>query len=788
MKNNNSSEVTKKKKTIRKSGIKKYIIFLLHIMFLVVLVTGVANMMRSPNFTKGFLWANAKNYEDSEVFVFDFMEETDLLFDFIFLKNIFETDGIFDEGKSLFVIEKNQGMSEEYTVADVMDLSKNLGIFFDDNFQIRFSESARQNRTFLERDMDKKYLVSWKSYGNTFFDEVVPVNMSISELVTESMEYLGRYYLVKKHTDLHQSNLRYRMTFGERIDTNDESFVYDKLKEFGRYAAVNSEYPVIETNLPEIPDNLKYLADATAEITGTSYQVLIAIDTTYPVQDVFSKNSQNYTVDREQYSKGMYLLICGFLGMLTTFGFLVCLCGTVLGNKSAMDIVMMDKLGIEIIFMLTFLLSTLLQYLGRNTLDKMFELLFFGISRMQAKAIVTGIIAYLCMLIMIFSFVRSLKAGVLYENSLLKRLIDGFGIFKKGEKYTWGAARNYLIFCTLNLGLAFLASRIYYTTESLAERSLFVLCIFFIVAVNVIFFNRVYQNVQQRERISELVHQMSEGDLNFLIDVENFSGREAEMAKNLNNIRQGLQKSISEQVRSERMKADLITNVSHDLRTPLTNIVSYIGLIRKENPTQPKILEHIQTIENSAQRLKNLTDDLLEASRAASGSIKLEIGDIDIVSLVKQTNGEFEEKYEERKLEIVSDLPKESLIIRADGRRLWRVLENLYNNAYKYALAGSRIYVNMVKKEDQVVFTIKNISQAALNIKPEELTERFVRGDVSRSTAGHGLGLSIARSLTELQNGKFDISIDGDLFKATLIFPLSMDLDVQKGLGIDKAK
>ncbi len=319
----------------------------------------------------------------------------------------------------------------------------------------------------------------------------------------------------------------------------------------------------------------------------------------------------------------------------------------------------------------------------------------------------------------------------------------------------------------------FFAAYLYYTRVGLIERIIAIIMVLFILTLDVILYNRIYRNMVQREKISEIVCQMSEGDTAFYLDVQDFTGKEAEMASNLNNIGQGLKKAISEQVKSERMKADLITNVSHDLKTPLTNIVSYIGLIRKENPTQPKILEHIQTIENSAQRLKNLTDDLLEASRAASGTIKLEIGDIDIVSLVKQTNGEFEEKYEERKLEIVSDLPKENLIIQADGRRLWRVLENLYNNAYKYALAESRVYVSMVKKEEQVIFTIKNISQAALNIKPEELTERFVRGDVSRSTAGHGLGLSIARSLTELQNGKFEISIDGDLFKATLIFPLS---------------
>ncbi len=770
MKNNREKEITK---TTSYFEFKKILIFLLHLAFLAVLITGVVNIMRSPNFSKGISWLNAKNYEDSELFVSEFEEETDLLFDFFFLKNIFETDGVFDEGKSLFVIEKNQGMSEEYTVADVIDISKDLGIYFGNDFQVLVSESAGQNHFTAERDLNRKYLVSWKSYGDAFFEEESQINMSVMELVSESMRYLGRYYFAKERTDIQKSNLRYRMTFGERIDTNDESFVYDKLTEYGRYAAINSEYPIIETNLPDIPDNLKYLSDRTSKIMDSSYQVLIAIDTNYPKEDFFSENSRNYVADREKYFHGVLLLISGFFGMLITFGLMVLYSGRVQRKNGNTGILKTDQFGVEMNVLIAVLASILLQYLYQNSLDKIFGVIFFGKSLLQSKAIAAGVIGYICALAVVFSIVRSVKSGVLYQYSFLKKLVDGFGIYKKGEKYTQGILRNFILFCIINLCFAFFAAYLYYTRVGLIERIIAIIMVLFILTLDVILYNRIYRNMVQREKISEIVCQMSEGDTAFYLDVQDFTGKEAEMASNLNNIGQGLKKAISEQVKSERMKADLITNVSHDLKTPLTNIVSYIGLIRKENPTQPKILEHIQTIENSAQRLKNLTDDLLEASRAASGTIKLEIGDIDIVSLVKQTNGEFEEKYEERKLEIVSDLPKENLIIQADGRRLWRVLENLYNNAYKYALAESRVYVSMVKKEEQVIFTIKNISQAALNIKPEELTERFVRGDVSRSTAGHGLGLSIARSLTELQNGKFEISIDGDLFKATLIFPLS---------------
>ena len=165
-----------------------------------------------------------------------------------------------------------------------------------------------------------------------------------------------------------------------------------------------------------------------------------------------------------------------------------------------------------------------------------------------------------------------------------------------------------------------------------------------------------------------------------------------------------------------------------------------------------------------------MTEDLVEASKASSGNLKLEVTDIDLVELVQQTNGEFEERFDQRHLKIISDFPDGMIIIKADGRRLWRVLENLYTNAFKYAQEGSRVYVDVASVDGKAIFTMKNISEKPLNISPDELTERFVRGDVARTTEGSGLGLSIARSLTQLQNGEFVITIDGDLFKAQVIF------------------
>ena len=262
------------------------------------------------------------------------------------------------------------------------------------------------------------------------------------------------------------------------------------------------------------------------------------------------------------------------------------------------------------------------------------------------------------------------------------------------------------------------------------------------------------------------------GEPGYQIGTKHMTGIFKEQGEQINHISDGMTHAIEERMKSERFKTELITNVSHDIKTPLTSIINYVDLIKRQHIEDPTVQKYLEVLDQKSQRLKTLTEDLVEASRASSGNIKLEITNIDFVELVQQTTGEFEEKYAIRHLEIVNTLPNEVIMIEADGRRLWRVLENLYNNAFKYALEGTRVYVTIEDHGADVVFTIKNVSANPLNISPDELTERFVRGDVSRTTEGSGLGLSIAKDLTTLQGGKFELIIDGDLFKAQITFPI----------------
>ena len=249
-------------------------------------------------------------------------------------------------------------------------------------------------------------------------------------------------------------------------------------------------------------------------------------------------------------------------------------------------------------------------------------------------------------------------------------------------------------------------------------------------------------------------------------------GDNKHLSEAVNSIGEGLKTAVETSMKDERLKADLITNVSHDIKTPLTSIINYVNLLKRENIETQPVKGYIDILENKSQRLKQLTEDLLEASKISSGNITLHMEKINLVELIYQAIGEFSEKFEEKNLSIVDNITQEAVYIEADSRRIWRVIENLFNNIYKYALVGTRVYLDLIQYplERRLVLSIKNISSQPLNIKAEELTERFIRGDVSRNTEGSGLGLSIAKNLIELQHGKFQIYLDGDLFKITLEF------------------
>lgn len=261
------------------------------------------------------------------------------------------------------------------------------------------------------------------------------------------------------------------------------------------------------------------------------------------------------------------------------------------------------------------------------------------------------------------------------------------------------------------------------------------------------------------------------GNLNHQIDTHRMPMDLKSHAEDLNNISSGMQEAVNEQMKSERFKAELITNVSHDLKTPLTSIINYVDLLKSTQQTDPKAEEYIEVLDRKAQRLKKLTEDLVEASKASTGTLNVNREKIGMTQLIDQALGEYQEKLESRQLSVITALPEDETYVYADGRHLWRVIDNLLSNCCKYAMGGTRVYLELQRGKGQVVLSVKNISREPLNVPAERLMERFVRGEESRSTEGSGLGLSIARSLTELQGGSFDLAVDGDLFKAIVTMP-----------------
>ena len=367
-------------------------------------------------------------------------------------------------------------------------------------------------------------------------------------------------------------------------------------------------------------------------------------------------------------------------------------------------------------------------------------------------------------LLFYLSIVRLMKAERLWQNSIacwLKAGIEKTMINRKVTTWTIGI---YLLHLFLCFGLSIGAFR--YKS---------ILCLLGLWQLCGLEGYLLLRQSLEKYRIMEGVKRIKEGALDAKIEIEELHGENRRLAEDINNIGAGLEHAVEESTKNERMKADLITNVSHDIKTPLTSIINYVNLLKRENIENERAEGYIRILDEKAERLKQLTEDLVEASKVSSGNIKLDMQTIDLVEMVYQTAGEFDEKFERKLLTIVTKLPNMPVYICADGRQLYRVIENLYNNVAKYALENTRVYVEVSVKEKQVIFSIKNVSEKALaveNSQAGDLTERFTRGDVSRSTEGSGLGLSIAKNLTYLMGGQFDIQVDGDLFKAILMFHL----------------
>ena len=385
------------------------------------------------------------------------------------------------------------------------------------------------------------------------------------------------------------------------------------------------------------------------------------------------------------------------------------------------------------------------------------------------------------------SVAKGYKAGRPYFRSTL--LAKLFIAWHKGNKKLFGALRRIYLAKLTSLSKKVRWFAFFYLAVN-AVLSLFTferigVALFLLVSFNVICLILVWRYVISLDKIITAAQKSHDGEPAQLLDTQNMPQPLRSLAENFTAAQESKAAAIEEALKGERMKTELITNVSHDLKTPLTSIISYVDLLEKCDIQDETAQKYIRVLDEKSGRLKRLIEDLVEASKVSSGAVTLNKIRVNLCELATQAVGEMEDSFAEHRLEIVLNTPETPPVIFADSQKTWRIFDNLLNNARKYSLEGTRVYVDVREENGEGIFSVKNVSAEALNIPPEELTQRFVRGDQSRTKEGSGLGLSIAKDLCTLQGGALELQIDGDLFKATVKLPLAYDGDIAESVSPD---
>ena len=392
------------------------------------------------------------------------------------------------------------------------------------------------------------------------------------------------------------------------------------------------------------------------------------------------------------------------------------------------------------------------------------EAFYYGWGRVFfCAALVPLVLLFLC------AFAAQCKAGTVLRSALIARIARFlWRIVRSLFLGLWRIARNLPLLWKTALVMAgvFFLEMLFVLAGYGSVDGIFVI----MKAVELLAALYIALNLRTLQKGGE---KLADGDFSSPIDTRYLIGDFKRYGQELNDVQSGLEQAVQEQMKAEHLKTELITNVSHDIKTPLTSIVNYVDLLKKEDIPSPEAREYIAVLDRQSHRLKKLTEDLVEASKASSGVLNVDLRPTDVNVLFSQIEGEYQERLAACQLTLVTQPPAPGTVIRADSRLLSRIMDNLVSNICKYALPSTRVYVVSTLSREAVTISFKNVSRDELNISPDELMERFVRGDASRHTEGSGLGLSIARSLVQLQGGRFDLAIDADLFRADITFPLS---------------
>ena len=647
-----------------------------------------------------------------------------------------------------------------YSVAH-SEIRNNTNFYDTDMFVDSYMSEVERIGVSLNNEVEEGYFID--EYGNGIHPgedtETSPISIQNGEYKiyyqTNHNKRKFIYLLINDETKIAYTNIQ------QTGKTNSLEKLKEEITTNKKYWSISNNQ--IQTNIDRLSEENIVRNTEMQNLSNFSVnkQYYTAFDET--VQNVYATNditinSALYNQMQKLYNYSYPTLAVSILIGVLEVVYLIYTVGKV-KDKEEIYLSWHDKIPLELLVLGYFLLIAVEASLFVITLS----IISVDINLSLVLVMLVGYFSILSMLCGVGTLVKRIKAHTFLRNTLTYRFLKWVIAKYKNAKNIFANNKNIgrkiaLYFIGI-VGISGLLILMFREFGIVLDIIFWIWCYF-----------KIMKQVNKLKEIHDAVEKIYKGDTKIKIDESLYSGLLKELVVYINDIAGGFSNAIEESLKSERLKTELITNVSHDIKTPLTSIINYVDLLKQENIQDSKAKEYIDVLDNKSQRLKKLIEDLVEASKASSGNIKITKEVLNVKELLNQVTGEFEDRFNKRGLKVISKLPEEDVYIKADNRHLYRVLENVYSNVAKYAEENSRVYVDCMLEKEEVAIYIKNISKEELNISADELMQRFVRGDKSRNTEGSGLGLSIAKSLTELQDGKFDIFLDGDLFKVAIKF------------------
>ena len=764
-------------------GLRKMVIWLNRISAVTIAVSFVfmlASSVISPT-EDGYTYTYNKTpierqqtaFEDTELFTDILTDQLEEITRMCVIRNQMETNGVYNGKK---IVDISSFANREETIIDKNTVTAQY--YLDDlikwgNYGFDFETIGNRSELYDRyKTIDGMELEECATTNEEYKTLVTNLQIASSELFqnyTEYTKYLKEYgagdtnlifcyEFVENGKPAYYSNLDTSFT---SMSTDDINAMFTK---YNKFIVYNPDKMQLSTNTDLNAQDMRDILTRYEYSFQDDSRVWIGIDSTYTSKDIFATAAALYN------QEDPFFLIWGLAAVVSvvifvmTFVFMTKMEWVVVfQGKKAERIEKSNRLWIEVYFLLWVLVFVggilAIREFGNVLPGKENEVYSIagalGVTVYVFHTIAVGL--YLC-------GIRKIRNKCVFKHSII---VWAFRKIKQGALETYDNGHlvsrtwlPYLLFLCLNLVL------VLWDIKGIAIAFLF----------DMIVGTWIYMETKARQNIVDGIEKIKGGDFAHKVSTEHLHGDNLILARSVNSIGTSIHQAVETSMKDEKMKADLITNVSHDIKTPLTSIINYVDLIKRENIGDEKIRSYVQVLDAKSQRLKQLTDDLVEASKISSGNISLQFERINFVEFINQVFGEFAEKFDSKGLSLVKNLPANPVFIKVDSRHIFRVIENLYNNIYKYAMEGTRVYLNMgtfldeVSGKEKVFLAIKNISAQPLNVSAEELTERFVQGDESRRSEGSGLGLSIAKNLTKSLEGDFELQLDGDLFKVILTF------------------